>query len=196
MASEAFVENTEDQTPVVYVRNLKLPMNEDGTIDWDSAPDKHKKAFIQAIQNDPSGILANIQEEAGEQSSETAISDSTVLTLTNAIFMIEGVGFSLVGRRFVPVLKHLHPLVAIKACTVTRDELEPVMEPAKRIVARFMPPNLLQYQDLIVVGEYFVRLSAIKFKACIDLAVQIQKLTAGGIPDKANGHAGNVVVEP
>lgn len=194
MSDTAFVENQEE-VPAVYVKNLKLPMNEDGTIDWDSAPDKHKKAFIQAIQNDPSGILANIQEEAAGDSAEGAVADSTVLALANAIFIVEAIGFSTIGAKFHPALKHLHPIVAIKACTVTLAEMEPVMEPAKRIVHRYMPPNLLQYQDIIVVGEYLARLSAIKFRQCVELGMEIEKLKASGT-GKVNGHAaGTVVVE-
>lgn len=183
MADTAFVESgAEEDVPRGRTRSLKLPMTDEGLIDWDSAQDKHKKAFIEAIKNDPNGILANIQEEAGGEGGVAGpqVADATVVALANAVFIVEGVAFSTIGAKAVPVLKHLNPIVAIKACTVTQEEMEPVMEPAKRLIARYMPPSFLEYQDFAVVGEHLIKLSAAKFKACIELAMEIEKMKASG----------------
>lgn len=193
MAESAFIESgaAEDE-PRSRSRNLRLPINEDGTIDWESAQDKHKKAFIEAIKNDPNGILQNIQEEATEGGvSGPQVADATVVALANAVFMVEGAAFATIGPKVAPVLKHLHPVVAIKACMVTQEEMEPVMEPAKRLVARYMPPQFLEYQDFAVVGEHLIKLSAAKFKACIDLAMEIEqmKLSGNGTRQPVNGKA-------
>jgi len=187
MTNDAFVENSEEEY-VSSIKNLRLPVNPDGTIDWESASQKHKDAFLHAIKTDPNGILQNIQEEAGESVTDSGgeIADSTVVALANAIFIVEGVAFATIGKRIVPVLSNLHPFVAIKACTVTREDMEPVMEPAKRIVARLTPSKWLQYQDFAVVGEHLLKLSAEKFKACIDLAQKIEQMK-NGISRKPNG---------
>ena len=89
---EAFVEGSE--IPKRTVKNIRLPINEAGQIDWDSASDKHKQAFIDAIKADPNGILQNIQEEAGQQPSAesadpTGVADATVLAGANAIMIAE-----------------------------------------------------------------------------------------------------------
>jgi hypothetical protein len=71
------------------------------------------------------------------------------------------------------------------------------MEPSKRLIARYMPPQFLEYQDFAVVGEHLLKLSTEKFKACLELAIQIENMKASGpAPEKANGHAANVVVGP
>lgn len=190
----AFIESGEEE-PRSRTRNIRLPMNDDGTIDWESAQDKHKKAFIQAIQSDPSGILQNIQEEANAEVTGPQVADATVVALANVFFIAEGIVFSIVGSKIVPQFKHLHPVVAIKACTVTAEEMEPVMEPSKRLIARYMPPQFLEYQDFAVVGEHLLKLSTQKFKACLELAMEIEKMKAAGAPERANGHAAaNVVV--
>lgn len=193
--ADAFIESV-DEEPRVKVKKISLPIQEDGSIDWDNASDKHKQAFIQAIQSDPQGILQNIQEEATGKSSEPGIADTTVVAMANVILAAEAVGFTTIGTKAVPVLKNLHPLVAIKACTVTAEEMEPVMEPAKRIIGRYMPPEVMKYQDFIVVGEHLMKLSAVKFKACVDLAMEIERIKASGqSPHVAtsNGPNGKVV---
>jgi hypothetical protein len=194
MTEDAFVESGSEEEPRASVKNLRLPINPDGTIDWDSASQKHKDAFVQAIKSDPNGILQNIQEEAGQAVSEdgdSGIADSTVVALANAIFIVEGVAFAVVGKRVVPVLANLHPFVAIKACTVTHEDMEPVMEPAKRIVARFTPAKWLQYQDFAVVGEHLLKLSAQKFQACVELAQRIEQMKNG----QARKPNGGVVID-
>lgn len=192
---QAFVESGEEE-PRTRTRNLRLPINDDGSIDWETATDKHKKAFIEAIKSDPSGILQNIQEEAEGAVAGPMVADATVVALANVFFIAEGLVFSTVGRKVVPQFQHLHPVVAIKACCVTQEEMEPVMEPAKRLVARYMPPQFLEYQDIAVVGEHLLKLSTEKFKACLELAMQIEQMKASalGTPERANGHAQNVVV--
>jgi hypothetical protein len=192
---EAFVESGEEQV-VRRAKNLRLPLDEDGNIDWNNAADKQKKAFIEAIKNDPAGILQNIQEEAAGAPSGPQVADATVLTCVNILMTVEALGVSVFpGPKMAPVLHHLPAIVAIKACTVSMEELQPVMEPAKRIVAEFMPPQLLLYQDFVVVGEHLLKLSAAKFRACLELAMEIEKMKMQqlGSPDRANGHAANVV---
>lgn len=188
----AFVESGAEEEAPRHVKNLRLPINPDGTIDWDSATDKHKKAFIEAIKSDPSGILQNIQEEAGGEVSGPEIADSTVVALANAIFIVEGIAYAKIGPKIVPVLSNLHVFVAIKACMVTREEMEPIMEPCKRIIARYTPAEYLQYQDWAVIGEHLIRLSAAKFHACIELAQKIEQMKNGATPSRVNG---GVVIE-
>lgn len=191
----AFVESDAVKTRVPKV--IKLVTTENGTIDWESTSSKHTQAFLQAIKDDPNGILDNIKEEAGRNPDEepTGIADATVLTLTNAVMVVEAVGVSTIGPRFVPILKNLHPVVAIKACTVSLDELKPIMPAAKRIVKRYIPSEYLgqEYQDIAVVGEHLLKLSAQKFKACVDLAMEIERMKhTGGASAGANGKA-NVI---
>lgn len=190
---EAFIESGGEEEPRASVRNLRLPVNPDGTIDWDSASDKHKKAFIEAIKADPNGILANIQEEAtGTPDAASQVADATVVALANALFIVEGIAYATIGKRIVPVMAHLHPIVAIKACMVTAEDMEPVMEPCKRLIARYAPPQLLEYQDWAVVGEHLIKLSAIKFHQCLELAQQIEKMKKG---QATSGPNGGVVIE-
>ena len=187
----AFVE-TDSVRPKIP-KAIKLAMREDGTIDWENTSQKHTKAFLSAVENDPNGILDNIKEQAGQKvnpdAEPTGIADATVLTLTNAVMVVEAVGITSIGTRFVPVLKNLHPVVAIKACTVSLEELKPVMPAAKRIIKRYIPSEYLgqEYQDIAIVGEHLLKLSAQKFKACVDLAMEIERMKASG--GKANGHA-------
>jgi hypothetical protein len=197
MTDEAFVEI--DQTSRRTLKSIKLPVNEDGSIDWDKASDKHKEAFIEAIKADPNGILQNIQEEAGKQPSPDAepegIADATVLALTNCVMVVEAIGIVGVGPRIgFPVLKNLNPVVAIKACTVTMDDIKPVMPAAKRIIKRYVPTEYLgqEYQDLAIVGEHLLKLSAAKFKACIELSIELERMKNGHAKSGPNGQ---VIIE-
>lgn len=180
MTDEAFVESIDE--PIIRGKRVSIPLADDGSFDWDNASDKHKKLFIQAIKADPQGILQNIQEEAAEPSAESGIADATVVAAANVILAVEAVGFTTIGARAVPVLKNLHPIVAIKACSVTEEEMKPVMPAAKRIIARYIPPDVMKYQDFVVVGEHLMKLSAIKFKACVDLAMEIERVKQAGQP--------------
>jgi hypothetical protein len=190
----AFVESTDE--PIVRGKKLSLPLTEDGSIDWDSASDKHKKLFIQAIKSDPNGILQNIQEEATDAPAGSGIADATVVALTNVLFVVEAIGITTLGPKAAPVLANLHPVVAIKACTVTEEEMKPVMPAAKRIIADLLPPEYLEYQDWAIVGEHLVKLSAAKFKACIDLAMEIEQRKQNPSYNKVNGSGVVIDAEP
>lgn len=194
MTETAFVESPDDESPRIKAKRITLPISEDGSIDWDNASDKHKKIFIEAIKSDPNGILQNIKEEAAEPSGP-AIADASVVAAANLILSVEAIGFTTIGARAVPVLHNLHPLVAIKACTVTAEEMEPVMEPAKRILAELIPPEVMKYQDWVVVGEHLLKLSAIKFKACVDLAMEIERVKQAGSPRTGHGSNGGIVID-
>lgn len=167
---------------------------EDGSIDWDSASEKHKQLFIDAIKTDPNGILQNIQEEAGTKSAggdePEGIADATVLTAANLVMTVEALGVTAIGPKFAPVLRNLHPVVAIKACSVTMEELKPIMPAAKRIIKRYVPTKYLgqEYQDLAIVGEHLLKMSGEKFKKCIELAMEIEKLKAAQA-NRPNGQA-------
>ena len=195
----AFVESTPTTEEGSYrgrpLKNIKLAMTEDGVIDWESTSPRHTDAFINAIKNDPNGILKNIQEEAGKESSEaedigSGISDGVVLTCMNVVMITEAVLFSTVGQRFAPVLKNLHPVVAIKACAVEMDDIKPILPAAKRMIKRYVPMEYLdqEYQDIFIVAEHLVALSAVKFKQCIELAQQIEQLKYSAA-NKPNGQA-------
>jgi len=192
-SADAFVESTETRTR--SVKSIKLPTNEDGSIDWDACPDKHKQAFIDAIKADPNGILQNIQEEAGQPSGEprsnkpTGIADASVLAAANGLMVAEALLISAFGHKIAPPLKNLHPVVAIKACSVSMKEMEPVMPECKRIMKRYIPVEYLgqEYQDLAVVGQHLIKLSMEKFKACVDLAIEIERVKSAAAPGKTNG---------
>lgn len=193
---DAFVEAGSSDTRTRSVRNIKLPTNEDGSIDWEACPDKHKQAFIDAIKADPNGILQNIQEEAGQQGSSPApdgIADATVLAAVNAVMVVEAIGVTTIGPRFAPPLKNLHPVVAIKACSVSMEEIQPVMPECKRIIKRYIPSEYLgqEYQDIAIVAQHLMKLSAEKFKACVELAMEIERMKAGS----ANKPNGRVVID-
>lgn len=179
MADDAFVETSGTKKSA---RSIKLPLTEEGVIDWDLATDKNKEAFIDAIKNDANGILQNIKEEAGQTSTSddepSGIANATVVAATNLVMATEALGVSMIGPKFVPVLKNLHPVVALKACSVTEKEMEPVMPAAKRIVERYIPSKYLgqEYQDLAIVGEHLLKLSTQKFKDCVKLAIEIENL--------------------
>lgn len=188
---DAFVESgSSDRTR--SVRNIKLPTNEDGSINWEACSDKHKQAFIDAIKADPNGILENIKEEAGQTSSPDSepegIADATVLAAVNAVMIVEAVGITTIGPRFAPPLKNLHPIVAIKACSVSMEDIQPVMPAAKRIIKRYVPTEYLgqEYQDIAIVGEHLLKLSVEKFKSCVELAMEIERMKAGAV-HKPNG---------
>ena len=188
---EAFVENNSQETRSRSVRNIKLPTNEDGSIDWEACSDKHKQAFIDAIKADPNGILQNIQEEAGQQPSEepSGIADASVLAAANGIMIAEALLISTFGHKIAPPLKSLHPVVAIKACSVTMEDMQPVMPECKRIMKRYIPTEYLgaEYQDLAIVGQHLIKLSMAKFKACVDLAIEIERVKQSGGQSKPNG---------
>jgi hypothetical protein len=191
---DAFVEAKTTER-IRSVRNIKLPTNEDGSIDWEACSDKHKQAFIDAIKADPNGILQNIQEEAGSSSAPsgsdnpTGIADASVLAAANGLMIAEALLISGFGHKIAPPLKHLHPVVAIKACSVTMEEMAPVMPECKRIMKRYIPAEYLgsEYQDLAIVGQHLIKLSMAKFKACVDLAMEIEKMKNGTTPSKPNG---------
>lgn len=187
----AFVESPDERRTSRSAKSLKLPLKEDGSIDWENASEKHTQSFIDAIKADPNGILQNIREEAGTSTPDDepeGIADATVLAATNAVMVVEALGITAIGSRFAPVLKNLHPVVAIKACTVTMEEIQPVMPACKRIIKRYVPSNYLgqEYQDLAIVGEHLLKLSAAKFKACVELAMQIEQMKTGST-HKPNG---------
>lgn len=191
----AFVEPESSDEPMVRGKRVSLPLTEDGSIDWDAASDKHKKLFIQAIKADANGILQNIQEEAtGTPAKESGIADATVVAAANIIFGVEAVAFTTIGARAVPILGNLHPIVAIQACMVTEEEMAPVMEPAKRILKDLLPPEVLEYQDWAIVGEHVMKLSAAKFKACVDLAMEIERAKQAGSQTR-HGSNGGVVID-
>ena len=203
MTEDAFVE-AEQTERTRSVRNIKLPTNEDGSIDWEACPDKHKQAFIEAIKADPNGILQNIQEEAGSSSAPsssdnpTGIADASVLAAANGLMIAEALLISGFGHKIAPSLKHLHPVVAIKACSVTMEEMEPVMPECKRIMKRYIPVEYLgaEYQDLAIVGQHLIKLSMAKFKACVDLAMEIERMKNGQSPSKPNGRVIIDAAEP
>lgn len=187
---DAFVESGSSDTRTRSVRNIKLPTNSDGSIDWDACSDKHKQAFIDAIKADPNGILDNIKEEAGQSQTEPdGIADATVLAAVNAVMVVEAVGIVGIGSRFAPPLKSLHPVIAIKACSVSMDDLQPVMPVCKRVIKRYIPSDYIgqEYQDLAILGEFLVKTTIKNFKACVDLAMEIQRMQAGAAPSKPNG---------
>jgi hypothetical protein len=200
MTDEAFVES--EETPRRTLKSIKLPVNEDGSINWDAASAKHTQAFIDAIKADPNGILKNIQEEAGQQPSAdsgeanpTGIADASVLAAANGLMIAEALLIAGFGHKIAPPLKSLHPVVAIKACAVTMEEMQPVMPECKRIMKRYIPVEYLgqEYQDIAIVGQHLIKLSMTKFKACVDLAMEIEKMKASAA-NKPNGHA-NVVID-
>ena len=170
---------------------IKLPLKEDGSIDWESTSSKHTQAFIDAIKVDPNGILDNIKEEAGQTASgeSTGIADATVLAATNLIMISEALLITSLGSKWAPPLKNLHPIVAIKACTVSLDEMQPVMPECKRIIKRYVPMEYLsqEYQDIAIVAKHLIGLSVQKFKDCVDLAVKIEAMKNAPQPSKANG---------
>lgn len=178
---EAFVES--EESPRRTVKAIRLPVKEDGSIDWETASEKHKQAFISAIKTDPNGILQNIQEEAGQKTTEsgsanpTGIADASVLAAANGLMIAEALLIAGLGHKIAPPLKNLHPVVAIKACAVTMEEMQPVMPECKRIMKRYIPVEYLgeEYQDLAIVGQHLIKLSMAKFKACVDLALEIEK---------------------
>lgn len=193
----AFVENESKRTKS-FSKSMKLLLNEDGSIDWENSSEKHKSAFLNAVEIDPNGILDNIKQQAGTSSPDdepSGIADSTVLAATNVVMVVEAVGITTIGARFAPVLKNLHPVVAIKACTVSMDEIRPIMPAAKRIINRYVPTKYLgqEYQDIAIVGEHLLKLSAQKFKDCVALAMEIEKMKHAQA-DRPNGRA-NVVIE-
>lgn len=195
MDDEAFVETTTRSKPP---KSIKLVMNENGSIDWDSTSEKNTSAFIEAIKVDPNGILQNIKEEAGSPSTDeepSGIADATVLTAANALMVVEAIGVSTIGTKFAPVLKNLHPVVAIKACTVSMEEIKPILPAAKRIINRYVPTKYLgaEYQDIAIVGEHLIKLSAQKFKACVDLAMEIERMKHS-TAERPNGRA-NVTID-
>lgn len=185
--TDAFQESTDE--PIIRSKKLSLPITEEGSIDWENASEKHKKIFIQAIKADPNGILQNIQEEASSPAPDSGIADATVLVAANAILGIEAIGFTTIGTRFAPVLSNLHPVVAIQACTVTAEEMAPVMPECKEILKDLLPPDVLKYQKFAVVAEHMAKLSMVKFKACVDLAMEIEKRKNNPAYNKVNGHA-------
>lgn len=190
MADEAFTESS-DSIPRRTAKTLKLNLKEDGSIDWESTSDKHTQAFIHAVEIDPNGILDNIKEQAGTSTPDdepSGIADATVLTATNLVMCAEALLITAFGSKIAPPLKNLHPIIAIKACAVSMEELQPVMPAAKRIIKRYVPAEYLgqEYQDLAIVGEHLLKLSVAKFKACVDLALEIEKMKAGAA-HKPNG---------
>lgn len=194
----AFVESTPEEPRVRSVKAIKLPLKEDGSIDWESTSGKHTQAFIDAIKTDPNGILDNIKEEAGSKTPDdepSGIADATVLAAANAIMVVEALGVTTIGPKFAPVLSNLHPLVAIKACSITEEEIKPVMPACKRIIKRYVPIEYLgaEYQDIAIVAQHLMKLSAQKFKDCIDLAMEIEARRASPQRNKVNGH--NVTID-
>jgi hypothetical protein len=198
----AFVESAAATESRRTPKSIKLSLNENGSIDWENTSQKHTQAFIEAIKVDPNGILDNIREEAGSAPSPdeepTGIADATVIAAANAVMVIEAVGVTAIGPRFVPVLKNLHPIVAIKACSVTVEELKPVIPACKRIIKRHVPLEYLgqEYQDIAIVAEHLLKLSAAKFKACVDLAIEIEQMKSAGQPNKPNGRVTIIEAEP
>jgi hypothetical protein len=200
MSEHAFVESTPTDTETrSRSKFLKLSLNEDGSIDWDSTSQKHTQAFIDAVKADPNGILQNIKEEAGSSTRDDepeGIADATVLAVTNALMVVEALGITYFGPKIASPLKNLHPIVAIKACTVSLDEMTPVMPACKRIIKRYVPLEYLgaEYQDLAIVGEHLIKLSAAKFKACIDLAVELERLKREAEIIPPNGRGSKVEI--
>lgn len=180
MPDDAFQESGESPARKSS-KSLKLLLNTDGSIDWESSLDKHKEAFIKAIEVDPNGILQNIQEQAGEQPSAptnpTGIADSTVLAAANLLMVGEALLFTTIGAKLAPPLAFVHPVVGIKACAVSMDDIQPIIEPGKRIIKRYVPDKYLtaEFQDIAVCAEHLAKLSVAKFKACVELGVEIQK---------------------
>lgn len=194
MADRAFEESADSSESVSRKspKAIKLNLKEDGSIDWDTTSDKHTSAFIHAVEVDPNGILDNIKEQAGTSSPDdepSGIADATVLTTVNLVMAVEALCISGVGPKFAPPLKNLHPVVAIKACAVSMEELKPVMPAAKRVLKRYVPVEYLgqEYQDLAIVGEHLLKLSVAKFKACVDLAIEIEKMKMGQTKTGPNG---------
>lgn len=192
---DAFVENSEPRSR--SPKSIKLPLTDAGVIDWENTSEKHTKAFISAIKADPNGILDNIREEAGASSENpdeepTGIADASVLTATNVIMVLEAIGITLIGPKFAPVLKKLHPVVAIKACTVSMEEIKPIMPAAKRIMKRYIPVKYLgqEYQDIAICAEHLLKLSGEKFKSCIELAIAIQNVESKNYNDSKSNARG------
>lgn len=172
MPDDAFVESQDE--PRRSPRKLTLPLMADGSIDWDNALDKHKESFIEAIKADPNGILQNIREEAGAAAEvPEGIADTTVLAAANLVMVVEAIALSVFpGPRVVPQLQHLHPVIAIKACSVSMEDITPILEPGKRLIKEFVPEKFLdqKWQDVAVCAEHLAKVGAIKFQACLKLS--------------------------
>jgi hypothetical protein len=69
------------------------------------------------------------------------------------------------------------------------EDMKPVMPECKRIMKRYIPTEYLgqEYQDIAIVGQHLMKLSMAKFKACVDLAMEIEKMKNAQSPSKPNG---------
>jgi hypothetical protein len=165
---EAFVEQPQEENDAVQPSQLTLHLAEDGTIDWTASD---QSAFIHTITNDSTTleIIGAAVEDQGP-----TVADATVLAAVNTIMGVEAIAISTLGPRVAPVLKEVKLPVALKACLVTKEEIEPILEPAKRIIVKYTPAAWLEYQDFAVVLEHIGKLSGEKFAQCIALGVAIQ----------------------
>lgn len=197
MPEDAFQESTEPRRSTS--KSLKLQLNEDGSIDWESTSEKHTQAFIEAIKVDANGILQNIREEAGQSGAlenNSSIADATVVAAINMVMVVEAIGITTIGPKFAPPLRNLHPIVAIKACAVSQEELQPIMEPSKRLIEKYVPTKYLTQdaQDIALIGQHLIKLSAEKFKVCIELAQEIERMKTEGEVIPPNGRGSKVEI--
>ena len=156
------------------VKQISLTVR-DGSIDFSEISDDTKADLISGMIDDPDakaafGASAPLPEPTGP-----IVADSSVLACANALMSIEVLGILTLGKRAVPVLKVLPAPVVVKACFVTREEIEPILEPSKRLIAKYSPAELLQHQDLVVVAEHLLKLGALKFQECVKMAIEVQQ---------------------
>ena len=198
---DAFIEansNANDGQPTPRAHTIRLPLNEDGTIQWDNVKDSQKELFAKSVSSDATALemigLADEKKEGSE------IADTTVLATANAIMAIEAVGVCTLGRRMAPILQELPIPVAVKACSISMEELQPIMEPSKRLIAKYTPAEWLQHQDLVTVVEHLGKIGAQRFADCLKLASEIhqqieQKRRDMSAPPQPSNEKNNKVVE-
>lgn len=187
---DAFVETEiEEPSPSTQQTRVTLRIAADGRIDWSAIADDKLSALVEAITQDPQAAqILGVSNPQGEPEIEV-VADSTVLAVVNVIMLAQAIVTSTAGQRIVPVLKNIPPAVAIKACMVSSEEVEPILAPSKRLVAKYVPETWLQHQDWGVVVEHLGKLSAARFQECIRLAGEIERMKKARpvTPGNANG---------
>lgn len=161
-----------EETPISSNDTLKakiaVPLNEDGTIDIGTMREKTKDRLKKALASTPEFSISS--GTVAGASAAPMFPPMVVVSLYRSITMIE----VLLAQRMAGIPQP----IAQEAFTFSEKELEQLIPPTSRIMAKYATEWMLKYQDELALATMLTTMTMAKVNAAIMLSKISQEKTA------------------
>lgn len=155
---EAFVERQSPEAeagPANSSSRLSLPLNNEGTIDWDRARDSQKEKFTQAVLNSPE-TLEMIGLAAGATGEQQGWSEESIRFGLDLISMVNSFVFRMASKKVMGTQVDADVASQCFAFSDEKDhngksDYDKLVPPTQRLADRAIHVDP-KYQDLILLG--------------------------------------------